>query len=184
MTTLGWKGGIGTASRLVPSLDATLGLLVLANFGVAADLVVAGVPVGAALGSGFEERRPGGSCIAIAITDAPLGPAQLERVARRCGLGLARTGSVGHHGSGEIFLALSTGARRPRVEDAARETVELVPDEMLNDLFLATVEATEEAVLNALWAAPDVVGRDGRLARGLPHAEVLALLRAAGRLDA
>ena len=182
MTTLGWKGGIGTASRRVPTVDATLGVLVLSNFGVAADLRVDGVPLGEALGTGVVERRPAGSCVAVAITDAPLGPAQLERVARRCGLGLARMGSVAHHGSGEIFLALSTGARRPRVEEAPRETLELVPDEMLNDLFLATVEATEEAVLNAMWAAPDVTGRDGRLARGLPHEAVLAHLRAAGRL--
>lgn len=177
MTALGWKGGIGTASRLVPEADATVGVLVLANFGTAADLRIDGRALGEALGSGIvEQPRPGGSCIAVVITDAPLHPAQLERVARRCGLGLARTGSVAHHGSGEIFLALSTGARRPRVEGVSREVVELVPDELLNGLFQATVEATEEAVLNALWAAPDVAGRDGRLARGLPHDQVLALL--------
>jgi D-aminopeptidase len=182
MTTLGWKGGIGTASRVVPSVEAKLGVLVLANFGRAAELRVDGVPVGETLGSGFERPRPAGSCIALVATDAPLAPAQLERVARRCGLGLARIGSVAHHGSGEIFLALSTGARRARVEGARREVLELVPDEQLDELFQATVEATEEAVLNALWAAPDVVGRDDRIARGLPHDEVLALLDRAGRL--
>ncbi len=182
MTTLGWKGGIGTASRLVPKLDATLGVLVLANFGRSHELRVDGVPVGETLGSGFERPRPAGSCIAVAITDAPLAPAQLERVSRRCGLGLARMGSVAHHGSGEIFLALSTGSRRPRTEGVSRESVELVPDDMLDELFQATVEATEEAVLNAMWAAPDVVGRDDRIARGLPHDEVLELLRKAGRL--
>lgn len=183
MTTLGWKGGIGTASRLVPEVGCVVGVLVLANFGTAADLRIDGLALGNALGGGIvEPPRPGGSCIAIVVTDAPLHTAQLERVARRCGLGLARTGSVAHHGSGEIFLALSTGARRPRVEGARRERVELVPDELLNGLFQATVEATEEAVLNALWAAPDVVGRQGRLARGLPHDAVLELLDRAGRL--
>jgi D-aminopeptidase len=89
---------------------------------------------------------------------------------------------VAHHGSGEIFLALSTGARRAREQGAPRETLELVPDELLDELFAAAVEATDEAVVNALWAAPDVVGRDGRLARGLPHDDVLALLDRAGRL--
>lgn len=182
MTTLGWKGGIGTSSRLVPSVGAILGVLVLANFGSGSELTVAGVPVGETLGSGFERPDPAGSCIALVVTDAPLSPAQLTRLARRCGLGLARMGSVAHHGSGEIFLALSTGARRPSVAGAARESLTLVPDTLLDGLFQATVEATEEAILNAMWAAPDVVGRDGRLARGLPHDEVLALLERAGRL--
>jgi D-aminopeptidase len=104
-------------------------------------------------------------------TDAPLGPASLERLARRAGLGLARTGSVAHHGSGEIFAAFSTtpGGRDLDGRD-------------LNPLFAATVEATEEAVVNALWAAPDVTGREGRIERGLPHEETLELLRAHGAL--
>jgi D-aminopeptidase len=106
-------------------------------------------------------------------TDAPLGAAQLERLARRAGLGLARTGSVAHHGSGEIFLAFATTGRVER--GAAR--VAAFADGELNGLFSAAVEATEEAVLNALWAAPDVTGRDGRVAHGLPHDAVLALLR-------
>lgn len=182
MTTLGWKAGIGTASRVVPSVEATLGVLVLSNFGSSKELRVDGVPVGQTLGSGFERPDAAGSCIALVVTDAPLGTAQLTRVARRCGLGLARIGSLAHHGSGEIFLALSTTARVPRVGGATRETVTLVPDEMLDDLFQATVEATEEAVLNALWAAPDVEGRSGRIARGLPHDRVLELVAAAGRL--
>ena len=104
-------------------------------------------------------------------TDAPLSAAQLERVARRAGLGLARTGSVAHHGSGEIFLALSTA----RGADA-------LPDGELDGLFAATVDATEEAVVNALWSAERVVGRDGRVAEALPHDEVVALLRAHRRL--
>jgi D-aminopeptidase len=180
MLTLGWKGGIGTSSRVCPQVGATLGVLVLANFGSERDLRVDGVPIGETLTGGYEQPPPAGSCIALVITDAPLRPLQLQRLARRCGLGLARTGSVGHHGSGEIFLALSTGGRRPR-SDKNREQLEVVPDRLMDELFLATVEATEEAVLNAMWAAPDVTGRGGRFAPALPHDEVIARLKAAGR---
>ena len=168
MSCLGWKGGIGTASRVVPEPGCTLGALVLANFGSAHQLRVAGVPVGRLLAEQNERASPAGSCIAVLATDAPLSPAQLERVARRAGLGLARTGSVAHHGSGEIFLAFATSHGR-----STRDTE-------LDPLFEAAVDATEEAVLNALWAAPDVSGREGRLQRGLPHDEVLALLRRHG----
>ncbi|MFN8222364.1 MAG: P1 family peptidase [Gaiellales bacterium] len=177
MVTLGWAGGIGTASRVCPEVEATLGVLVLSNFGSARDLRVNGVEVGAVLEGGLEPPEPAGSCIAVVVTDAPLRPIQLQRIARRCGLGLARMGSVAHQGSGEIFLALSTTARGDRARKANREQVVAVPDALLDELFLATVEATEEAVLNAMWAAPDVVGREGRLARGLPHDEVLALMQ-------
>lgn len=106
----------------------------------------------------------------MVATDAPVSAASLERIARRAGLGLARTGSVAHHGSGEIFLAFSTGRG------------EAVEGRGLDPLFSATVEATEEAVVNTLWAAPDVTGREGRLVRGLPHDEVLELLREHGAL--
>ena len=167
MSCFDWKGGIGTSSRLLPGSGATLGVLVLANYGSARTLRVAGVPVGESLGIGVDlPPPPAGSCIAVVITDLPLGPHDLSRVARRCGLGLARTGSVAHQGSGEIFLAVSTTAERGRVA-----TVDL------DDAFEATVDAAEEAVLNALWAAADTVGRAGRLVRALPHEPVLALLR-------
>jgi D-aminopeptidase len=167
MTCLGWKGGIGSASRVAGG--HVVGVLVLANFGSPRQLTIAGVPVGREL-AGTGRPKPGGSCIAVVATDAPIGSASLERVARRAGLGLGRTGSVAHHGSGEIFLAFSTS------RGASLEGRELDP------LFAATVEATEEAVLNTLWAAPDVTGRDGRLQRGLPHDEVLDVLRAHGAL--
>jgi D-aminopeptidase len=167
MSCLGWKGGIGSASRAAGG--HVVGVLVLANFGSSRQLTIAGVPVGREL-AGIDRLKPGGSCIAVVATDAPIGSASLERVARRAGLGLARTGSVAHHGSGEIFLAFSTS------QGDALEGRELDP------LFAATVEATEEAVLNTLWAAPDVTGRDGRLQHGLPHDEVLAILRAHGAL--
>ncbi len=180
MVAFGYKAGIGTASRSLPGLDATLGVLVLANFGVRRDLVVDGVPVGAALGGKGARESGDGSCIVVVATDAELGPHELTRIARRCGLGLARTGSVAYDGSGEIFLALSTGGRIDREAGGARA---VASPRALNELFAATVEATEEAVLNALWAAPDVVGREGRLASGIPHHDVLELLRAHQRID-
>jgi D-aminopeptidase len=182
MVCFGWKGGIGTSSRVVTELDCTLGVLVLANFGAARELRVDGVPVGRLLPGGTARADPAGSCIAVVATNAPLSAGQLERVARRAGLGLARTGSTAHHGSGEIFVAFATGGRRPREERSRRATVETVPDGALDPLFQATVDAAEEAVMNALWAAPDTTGRDGRRARGLPHDDVLELLDAQGRL--
>jgi D-aminopeptidase len=179
MMAFDWKAGIGTASRIVPDAGATVGVLVLANFGSWDQLRMDGVPVGRHLGAPGDARsREAGSCIAVVATDAPLASSQLERLARRAGLGLARTGSVAHHGSGEIFVAFATTGRPLR--GGRREAS--FPDAGLNGLFAATVDAAEEAVLNALWAAPDVTGRRGRLARGLPHETVLALLREQGRL--
>jgi D-aminopeptidase len=177
MMTKGFKAGIGTSSRAVPAVSATVAALVLANFDAPPPLVVDGVPVGHLLGQ-MSGRRAAGSCVVLLGVDAPLSAHQLSRVARRAGLGLARTGSVGHHGSGEIFLAFAPPARRPRGE-APTATV---ADSLLDDLFEATVDATEEAVLNALWAAPAVTGRDGRTAPALPHDAVLELLEEHGRL--
>jgi D-aminopeptidase len=167
MSCLGWKGGIGSSSRIAG--DYVVGVLVLANFGGDRQLRVAGVPVGEVM-PGEARADPAGSCIAVVATDASLSGASLERIARRAGLGLARTGSVAHHGSGEIFVAFSTSSG-PEVEAWD-----------LDPLFAATVDATEEAVLNAMWAAPDVQGRGGRVVRGLPHDEVLELLGARGVL--
>jgi len=178
MSAFGWKAGVGTASRIVPGVNATVGVLALVNLGDREDLRFDGVPVGRLLRAQEGPRSRAGSCIVLVTTDARLGADQLQRVARRAGLGLGRIGSVAHHGSGEIFLALSTGARRQR--DAAR--AEPLPDRALNEVFPAVVDATEEAALNALWAAPDVVGRYGRLVRGIPHDDVLELLQAHRRL--
>ena len=182
MIALGWKGGIGSSSRLVPAVDATVGVLVLANFGSAQDLRIDGVPIFPTIGDGIDPRPPAGSCIAVVATDAPLLPAQLERLARRAGLGLARTGSVAHHGSGEIFVAFSTAASERGEAPPIRVDRLTVPDAHLDPLFAAVVEATEEAVLNALWAAVDTEGRGGRIVRALPHEPVLELLRTHGRL--
>ena len=181
MIAFDWKAGIGSSSRRVDGV--TVGVLVLANLGSAHQLRVDGVPVGRLLDeTGRDFGAPGGSCITVLATDAPCTPPQLERLARRTGLGLARVGSTAHHGSGEIFLAFATAGRRPREERTARIGVEAVPSAALNPVFAATVDATEEAVLNSLWAAPDVTGRDGHLAPALPHEPTLDLLRSAGRL--
>ena len=181
MMTKGYKAGIGTASRIAPSIGGAVGVLVLSNFSPPPGLVMDGVPVGDLLGEPLGTRRSkAGSCIAVVAVDAPLASHQLERVARRAGLGLARCGSVGHHGSGEIFVAFAPPGRRPRGEAPAAD----VPDRDLNDVFEAAVDATEEAVLNALWAAPEVAGREGRVGRALPHDHVLELLADHGRIDA
>jgi D-aminopeptidase len=179
MVCFDWKGGIGSSSRMIHG-SHTVGVLVLANFGVRSELRVDGVPVGRLLAEApaAGPPTPAGSCIAVVATDAPLGSAQLTRIARRAGLGLARTGSVAHHGSGEIFLALSTGARAARGEP----TPPTLANRELDPLFQATVEATEEAVLNALWRAETTHGREGRVVERLPHDRVLELLASHGRL--
>jgi D-aminopeptidase len=177
--TKGFKAGIGTASRIAPSIGGAVGVLVQSNVSAPPPLVVAGVRVGDELGEAHGPSAPAGSCIVVVAVDAPLSAGQLERVARRVGLGLARTGSVAHHGSGEIFVAFAPPGRRPRRE----APVATIADSALDDVFEAVVDATEEAVLNALWAAPEVVGREGRVAPALPHDDVLALLAAHGLLS-
>jgi D-aminopeptidase len=187
MSCLGFKGGIGTASRVVPS-GHTVGVLLLSNFGDRQRLTVDGVPVGRLLppgperpGRGQAGRPPAGSCITVIVTDGPLDSAACSRLARRAALGLARTGSTAHHGSGEIFLALATGLRSPRGETAAAGRS--ISGSALDLFFDAAVEATEEAVLNSMLAAPTVTGRDGNTSEGLPADKVRELLVAAGRIQ-
>jgi D-aminopeptidase len=175
MSCLGFKGGIGTASRLLPS-GHTLGVLAMTNFGERERLTVDGVPVGRLLPPPPPERPvppKAGSCIVVVITDAPIDPAGCQRLARRAGLGLARTGSTAHHASGEIFLALATGLRAPRGQAPAGIPLR---GRDLDPAFAAVVEATEESVLNSLLQAPTVTGRDGNTSPGLPPAEVTRLL--------
>jgi D-aminopeptidase len=168
MSCFDWKGGIGSSSRRAG--DHTVGVLLLANFGSSEQLRVDGAPIGQLLQERPDEAPdPGGSCIAVLATDASLAPPQLERLARRAGLGLARAGSVAHHGSGEIFVAFSTATERS------------FPNRELDPLFQAAVDATEEAVLCSLWAAVDTTGREGRLVRALPREKVLELYRGRGR---
>ncbi|MDQ1627154.1 MAG: D-aminopeptidase [Actinomycetota bacterium] len=174
MSCLGWKGGIGTSSRVVPS-GHTVGVLLLSNFGEHERLTVAGVPVGLRLPPMAGPPRPGGtgSCIVVVVTDAPLDSAGCTRLARRAGLGLARAGSTAHHASGEIFLALATGLRAGRGAPAPGAPLS---GRELDPFFAATVEATEEAVVTSLLAARTVFGRDGNASAGLPFEEVERLL--------
>jgi len=180
MTCLGFKGGIGTSSRVVPS-GHIVGVLAMTNFGSRERLTVDGVPVGRLLPPappGTRVAPPAGSCIVVVLTDAPVDSAGCTRLARRAGLGLARTGSTAHHASGEIFLAAATGLRRRRDEAPAGGALS---GRDLDPLFAAVVEATEASVLNSLLQAPTVVGRSGNVSPGLPVDDVLALLRQHGR---
>ena len=182
MSCLGFKGGIGTASRVTPQ-GHTVAVLLMTNFGQRSRLTVDGVPVGRLLGPADApdgDRPPAGSCIGVVVTDAPTDGAGCARLARRVGLGLARTGSVAQHGSGEIFLATSTAMRVNR--DGRHDGAPPVSGRALDPLFEAVVDATEEAVLNSMLAAPTVVGRDGHTSQGLDPDTVVALLRAHGRL--
>ena len=174
MCCYGWKGGIGSASRLLPD-GHVLGVLVLANFGSWERLTIAGVPVGRALGPPAHlGPKPAGSCIGVVITDAPIDAAGCARLATRMGLGLARTGSTAHHGSGEIFLGLATGLRAER--SAAVTTSAVLSGRRLDPYFEATVDATEEAVIDALLCATTMTGVGGRTIDALPLDRVRTML--------
>jgi D-aminopeptidase len=195
MSCLGFKGGIGSASRVTPS-GHVVGVLLLSNFGERTRLTVDGLAVGRmlseeGLGDGVAPAEApgnhppsGGSCIVVAVTDAPLDSAACTRLARRAGLGLARTGSTANHGSGEIFLALATGLRTPRGQSwegrpgagKGEERPRAITGRALDPFFAAVVEATEEAVLNSLLAARTVTGRDGSISHGLPSERVRELV--------
>ena len=197
----GFKGGIGTASRLVADAGSnfTVGVLVQANYGRRERLRVNGVPVGERV-SAEDVPLPGpaqpgraappgaGSIIVVVATDAPLLPHQCERLAQRAGLGLARTGGVGEHWSGDLFIAFATGNRdfgvgADRGETRAPATVALtmLSDAHITPLFDAVVEATEEAILNALLGAETMTGRDGITAHALPPERLLEALQGPAR---
>jgi L-aminopeptidase/D-esterase-like protein len=187
MSCYQFKGGSGTASRMVE--DYTVGVFLQANFGARRELVLGGVPLGDALADDnpmldVKLTPPGsGSVIAVVATDAPLFPHQCQALARRVTAGLARTGTSGSHFSGDLFLAFSTanpGAFRPG--DQALSRLEFVPWERLDPYYEAVVQASEEAVANALVANEDMTGRDGHRTPALPRARVTELLAAAGRL--
>ena len=195
MVVYGLKGGIGTASRVVAREAGgwTVGVLVQANHGTLEQLTVAGVPVGRRLAEARSRqggvrstppargRQGAGSIIIVVATDAPLAPTHVKRIARRAALGLARTGSIAHNGSGDIIVAFST-RNRARPSGSALTTWEVVPDEQFDPLFDATVQATEEAVINALVAAETMTGADGVTVEALPHDRLRELLRRHGRL--
>jgi D-aminopeptidase len=174
MSCLGFKGGIGTASRVVGG--HTVAVLLMTNFGTREELIVNGVHVGKALGPAPEAPppKPAGSCIGIVVTDAPVDGAACSRLARRVGLGLARAGSTAHHGSGEIFMAFGTGMRMDR--DGKPDGTGLLTGRALDPLFTAVVEASEEAVLNSMFTAPTVTGRDGNVSESAHNDAVLGLV--------
>jgi len=195
-----FKGGVGTSSRRLPEDRGgwTVGVLVQANYGRRGLLRVDGVPVGreiptSEVPSPYRDRRrasPGragaGSIIIVVATDAPLLPGQCTRIAQRAGLGLARAGGVGATTSGDLFLCFSTGNRaipQPEIEPLGDlvTTVRTVTDYALDPLFEATVEATEEAIVNALVAAETMTGRDGITAHALPKDRLLEVMAKYGR---
>jgi D-aminopeptidase len=173
MSCFDFKGGIGTASRRVG--DHTVAVLLMTNFGSREECIVNGVPLGRRLTAAVDgPPKPAGSCIGIVVTDAAVDGASCARLARRVGLGLARAGSVAHHGSGEIFMAFGTGLRLDR--DGRPDGTPVVTGRALDPLFAAVVEASEEAVLNSMFTAPSVVGRSGNTSETIHTPEILALL--------
>lgn len=203
-----FKGGIGTASRILPRGMGgwTVGVLVQANYGRRGLLRIDGVPVGREIPvtevpSPWGQPRPGiafdeglaptsvrdGSIIIVVATDAPLLPLQCSRLAQRAGLGLARTGGLGATSSGDLFIAFATGNRGMPAGEVPPEldgvmALRALVDTALDPLFEATVEATEEAIVNALVAAETMVGRDGITAHRLPHDRLVEVMRRYGRL--
>ena len=187
MQLFDFKGGIGTASRVVPAKEGetayTVGALVLTNFGDRRELRIDGIAVGPLLPEEEPEQVKGGSCIVVLATDAPLSSRQCKRLAKRAALGLARTGSTARDSSGEIIVAFATGNRIPSgagPEFNIRIIVEgtyVSGHSPLNDLFTAAIEATEEAVYNALVAAKTITGVDGHTLQAIPHDRLQAILQ-------
>ena len=182
MITCDFKAGIGTSSRQFAADPGvyTIGVLVLTNFGVMPNLRIDGVPVGELLTPRYEEvaRRVSnyGSIIVIIATDAPLLSSQLGRVCKRAALGIGRVGSYAAHGSGEIILAFSTGNKVPRVTQGLTHQLTVLLDRATAPIYEATIEATEEAIVNALCAADDMRGQNDNFAPGLPLDEVAEIM--------
>ena len=187
MVCHGFKGGIGTASRVLPADQGgyTVGALVQANYGSRELLTIAGVPVGREISDLLP--KPGrkdddqGSIIVVVGTDAPLLPHQLDRIARRVPLGLAVVGGRGGDSSGDIFVAFST-ANPEASKTSGLASLTMLPNERINGLFVATAQAVEEAIVNALVAAETLTGIDGTTVYGLPHDRLREVLRKYNRL--
>ena len=188
MVAHGFKAGIGTASRVLPGAlgEYTVGVLVQANYGLREELRIAGVPVGREIPDLLPEIHSdpgeGGSILVVLATDVPLLPHQLRRVAQRVTMGLARCGSYASTYSGDLFLAFSTAAFDDR-ESSPLITAEYLKDSRMDAVFLATVQATEEAIVNALVAARTVIGVHGNRVHALPHDELRDVLREYRRLE-
>lgn len=191
MLCLGFKGGTGTASRIITinGKNYTLGVLVQSNFGRKKNLTIAGVPIGQELKDtlNYEIKEPpqskrqegDGSIIVVVATDAPLLPHQLKRIAERVALGVGRVGGRGENGSGDIFLAFSTA--NPDAFSRTKTTqVEMLSNDQCNPLYEATVQSVEEAIINAMIAAETMEGINGNKAYALPHEAVIRLLKKHG----
>ena len=192
MICYGFKGGTGTASRVLPKDEGgyTVGVLVQCNCGRRPQLTIAGVPVGkeipqdvpqadaapSALPPGSERAGDTGSIIIVVATDAPLLPHQLKRLARRASMGLARTGSISGNSSGDIFLAFSTANPHADVEPGPN-AVQTIPNARITPMFEATVEAAEEAIVNAMVAAKTMTGIDGHRVVAIPHDQLQQVLK-------
>src|SRR5437879_5767503 len=184
-----FKGGNGTASRKIdikagkdkPAQSFTVGVFVQANFGRRGLLTIAGVPVGKEIpGTVYGEDT--GSCIAVVATDVPLLPTQLKRLARRVSLGLARTGTISGNGSGDLFVAFSTANKNVWAADQVTHAVQTIPNDLMDPTFNGVVQATEEAVLNALVDNQTMTGADNHRVDALPHDRLRELLKKYNRL--
>ena len=192
MMCLGFKGGTGTSSRIVRIKDSnyTVGVLVQSNFGSKRNLTIAGVPIGKELKDtmNYEIKAPpayrddgSGSIIVVVATDAPLLPHQLKRIAARVPLGIGIVGGFGSNGSGDIFITFST-ANPTAFQRKEFTKLDGMPNDLINPLFEATVQAVEEAIINAMIAAETMEGINGNKAYGLPHNLVIDLLRKYNRI--
>jgi L-aminopeptidase/D-esterase-like protein len=178
-----FKGGTGTASRVLSAKAGgyTVGVLVQCNYGEREQLRIAGIPVGREIPGPKIWDDDTGSIIVVVATDAPLIPTQLNRVARRVALGLGRDGSYSGDGSGDLFIAFST-ANPGAIQQKGLRQLTMMPNGELDPIFLATVQATEEAVVNAMVAAEDMKGINDRLVPALPHQKLREVLKKYNRL--
>src|SRR5881296_4014838 len=179
-----FKGGNGTASRKIdirvskdtPPRSFVVGVFLQANFGRRPQLTIAGVPVGKEI-PGEVYKQESGSCTAVVATDAPLLPTQLKRLARRVSLGLARTGTISGNGSGDLFIAFSTANPNVAVPDQITHNVQTIPNDLMDPLFAGMVQATEEAVVNALVDNHSMTGRDNHRVEALPHDRLREIMK-------
>jgi D-aminopeptidase len=179
-----FKGGNGTASRKIdirvsknaPARSFVVGVFLQANFGRRPQLTIAGVPVGREI-PGEVYKQESGSCIGVVATDAPLLPNQLKRLARRVSLGLARTGTTSGNGSGDLFIAFSTANPNASSPDQVTHDVQTIPNDLMDPLFTGVVQATEEAVVNALIDNHSMTGRDNHQVDALPHERLREIMK-------
>jgi L-aminopeptidase/D-esterase-like protein len=178
-----FKGGIGTSSRVLSTKEGgyTVGALVQCNYGEREQLRIAGIPVGREISGPKIWEQDTGSIIVVVATDAPLIPTQLKRLARRVALGVGRDGSYSGDGSGDLFIAFSTANPRA-IDQKKKRQITMLPNGELDPLFLATVQATEEAVVNAMIAAEDMKGINNHFVPALPHDKLVQVLRKYNRL--